>query len=121
MLATIYTNQFSSKSSENPVDSELLIKDLVNGSIDVKSIYSKEYVLKDQFDALKKRTQFFIDNLDTLALKQYRVLLDCFKIPQKELSQYDFFKYCYKTYLSKIKNDNVISTECAAYLFFLYR
>ena len=109
------------KSTIQSVASELIIKDLVNTSFDSQSIYSNDYSLKQQFEDIKQRTQYLIDNLDPEMLKQYEILLDCFKTLDKNLSNYELFKQSYMTYLALVKSNTVISEECAAYLYFLYR
>jgi len=121
MLATTATNQYTSELAKKPEASELLIKDLVNASCDSQSVYAKDYPLKLQFEDVKRRTQHLIDNLNPVMLKQYDVLLDCFKKIDRKLSNYDLFKKSYITYRSQVKSETVISIECAAYLFFLYR
>lgn len=121
MLASASTTQYITESTIQSVASELLIKDLVNASLETQSIYSNDYTLKQQFDGIKKRTQYLIDNLDHITLKQYRILLDCFKAPHNKLSHYELFKQSYMTYRSLVTSGNVISIECAAYLYFLYR
>lgn len=101
--------------------SELLIKDLVNSSLDTKSIYSKDYSLKQQFEDIKQCTQKLMDNLDPKMLVQYEVLLKCFKRLDKSLSNYESFKRAYVSYKRRVTSGNVISMECASYLYFLYR
>ena len=119
MLAS--SSHFITESTIQSVASELLIKDLVNASGDIQSVYAKEYSLKPQFDDVKHRTQHLIDNLNPKMLKQYDVLLSCFKIIDKDLSNYELFKKSYMTYRSLVTSGTVISIECAAYLYFLYR